>query len=228
MWINSCSIVLKRIEFCVLANFNNCKVLPTFKKYNFIIFRILNINSIRLPSPDPIENEPVEEDTFFMTGANKFLKTVSVKRQDGEGLPSSFDKNENSTFDKKGLCSAAGINLPGNRRERRAKLMGRDHPKTKPPKMNLANGIERFAQPFQKKIDRGFNNAHNNQGFKNKLDSNDRNVREFPGNNNKNMKGDSKFKTQGFSNKSTGITMFCIMQPSRLICNSNLCHVCLT
>lgn len=173
----------------------------------------MNTISTRLPSPGPIENEPVEEDTFFMTGGNKFLKTVSVKRQDGEGLPSSFDKSENDSFGKKGLWAAAERNLPGNRRERRAQLMGREL-KTKPKRMNSAKEFDGSQHPFHKK-DRDFTNSGSNKTFKNQFDSSERrksndfpdkrrNGREFSGTNKKNMKDDSKFSKQNISKKYTG------------------------
>lgn len=161
--------------------------------------RQVNTNSTELLRPDTTRNDPVVEDTFFMTGENKFLKTVAVKRGDGEGLSTLNKKNGDSSSSTQKLWSAEGRSLPGcNRRERRAQLMGRASSKPKPKRMKVfANKVERNKE--QDFSDRKFNKRefpdHMNMTNVSKLNT----KREFPDDKIKNH--GSKFIKKDSANK---------------------------
>lgn len=82
------------------------------------------------------DNECGEEDTFFMTGENKFLKTVAVKRDNGEGLGLDSEK---STCPFPNLWATDGKQLKGNRAQRRAKFLNRPLDKRHLKKLNNKN-----------------------------------------------------------------------------------------
>ncbi|KAK3911733.1 Serum response factor-binding protein 1 [Frankliniella fusca] len=86
--------------------------------------------------------EPVEEDTFFMTEENRFLKTTAVNRGNGEGLESSSRISRN-VDEETNQWSVDGKKLKGNRAERRAKFLGRDIKKRKPRQMDKSNEFVR-------------------------------------------------------------------------------------
>ncbi|XP_034253143.1 uncharacterized protein DDB_G0290685 [Thrips palmi] len=119
--------------------------------------RKLNAISSIPSSSGPIENVPVEEDSFFLTGGNSFLKTVSVKRADGEGL------------DRKSW-SESSKNLSGNRRQRRAQFTGKDSDQIKP---------KSFKNKFDKTHERKRNTNASGEHFSNNIKNNVNDVSKF-------------------------------------------------
>lgn len=95
------------------------------------------------------DNEAVEEDTFFMTGENRFLKTTAVKRENGVGLESSR-RNAKDIDEEPNQWSIDGKILKGNRAERRAKFLGRDLKKRKPRQLDKSKDFTRPAQKEKK------------------------------------------------------------------------------
>lgn len=61
-----------------------------------------------------------------MTSENRFLKTVAVKRQNGEGLNSLVKVPDVSSDLNASQWAVDGKNLKGNRAQRRAKFLGKD------------------------------------------------------------------------------------------------------
>lgn len=97
-----------------------------------------------------------------MTEENRFLKTVAVKRENGEGLQTSSKISGEDADQNPTQWSVDGRKLKGNRAERRAKFLGRDMKKRRPKQFNSdgpnnlkggersGNANNRFGSTFNK------------------------------------------------------------------------------